>query len=208
LKKKKKKLLFRVIETIKLLLGLGNPGNAYFKTRHNMGFMAIDSLISLYGLKEENENSLTWWGKTEIKTHEIIVAKPLTFMNLSGEAALWLMSYFKISPSQILIIHDDMDISWGKIKIVKGGGSGGHKGVSSIQDYLKTKNIPRLKIGIGRPPTKNAINYVLSEFSSKEKEELKIIFKQVCIALTKIITEGLEKAMSFFNSKNLLKEGN
>ncbi|HDD35526.1 MAG TPA: aminoacyl-tRNA hydrolase, partial [Candidatus Desulfofervidus auxilii] len=173
---------------IKLLLGLGNPGNVYQATRHNIGFMVIDSLISFYGLKETRKHPLIWIGKTVIENHEVIVAKPLTFMNLSGKAVLWLKSKYEILPCEMLIVHDDMDIPWGRLKLVRRGGAGGHKGVLSIHSLLRTQDIPRLKIGIGRPNTEDAIDYVLSEFSPFEKKQLRILLEEACNAIVKTIT--------------------
>jgi len=195
-------------EQIKILVGLGNPGLKYQWTRHNFGFLVIDKLISAYPLKEETRNGLVWWGKINIAHQEVIVAKPLTFMNLSGEAVRWLSFGFKIPPCQVLIIHDDLDLDWGRIKLVKEGGPGGHKGVISIQTLLGTKRIPRLKIGIGRPFSESTIDYVLSEFSPKEKEDLGIILNQAQSAIETILKEGLNKAMSIFNVKNSLLKDN
>ena len=191
-------------EQVKILVGLGNPGLKYQWTRHNFGFLVIDKLISTHPLKEEAKNNLVWWGKIDIAQQQIIVAKPLTFMNLSGRAVKWLNFYFKVFPCQILIIHDDLDLDWGRIKLVKEGGPGGHKGVISIQTLLGTKRIPRLKIGIGRPVLECTIDYVLSEFSPKEKEDLGIILNQAQSAIETILKEGLNKAMSIFNVKNSL----
>ena len=191
-------------EQIKILVGLGNPRLKYQWTRHNLGFLAIDKLISIHPLKEETKNNLVWWGKIDVAQQEIIVAKPLTFMNLSGEAVKWLNFYFKVLPCQILIIHDDLDLPWGRIKLVKEGGPGGHKGVISIQTSLGTREIPRLKIGIGRPVLESTIDYVLSEFSPKEKEDLEIILNGVHSLIETVLKEGLNKAMSIFNVKNSL----
>ena len=195
-------------EQVKILVGLGNPGLKYQWTRHNFGFLVIDKLISAYPLKEETQNGLVWWGKINIAHQEVIVAKPLTFMNLSGEAVRWLSFGFKIPPCHVLIIHDDLDLDWGRIKLVKEGGPGGHKGVISIQTLLGTKRIPRLKIGIGRPFSESTIDYVLSEFSPKEKEDLGIILNQAQSAIETILKEGLNKAMSIFNVKNSLLKDN
>ncbi|MDL1965145.1 MAG: aminoacyl-tRNA hydrolase [Candidatus Desulfofervidus auxilii] len=191
-------------EQIKILVGLGNPGLKFQWTRHNVGFLVIDKLISTHPLKEETKNNSVWWGRIDIAQQQIIVAKPLTFMNLGGEAVKWLSFHFKVPPCQILIIHDDLDLPWGRIKLVKEGGPGGHKGVISIQTLLGTKRIPRLKIGIGRPFSESTIDYVLSEFSPKEKEDLGIILNQVQSVIETVLKEGLNKAMSISNVKNSL----
>lgn len=205
LKAKKKNSLLDVPEkeNLKLLLGLGNPGREYKWTRHNIGFIFIDRIASRYPFKKEGVNHLTWWGKVDIGAQEVLLAKPLTFMNLSGQAATWLISHFRLLPSQILIIHDDLDIPWGKFKLVRKGGAGGHKGVLSVQTHLGTIDIPRLKIGIGRASS-DTVNYVLGQFTNIEREELEIIMKYAEKAVEVSLTEGLDKAMSIFNAKDFI----
>jgi len=189
---------------LKILLGLGNPGSEYQWTRHNIGFLFIDAITHKYGIKTATNNSLCWWAKVEIAHQSIILAKPLTYMNLSGQAASWLLSHYSLSPHQLLIIHDDLDLPWGRLKLVEKGGSGGHKGVVSVQEMLETKNIPRLKIGIGRPPAgTDIVSYVLGEFSPQEKEQLNLILDQAIKAVEMALSEGLSKAMSVFNKRNL-----
>jgi len=188
-------------ENLKLLLGLGNPGKEYRWTRHNIGFIFIDRIVSRYPLKKEAVNHFTWWGKVDIDDSEILLAKPLTFMNLSGQAVAWLVSHFQLLPSQILLIHDDLDISWGRLKLVRKGGAGGHKGVLSVQTYLGTTEIPRLKIGIGQALS-DAVDYVLGEFTDVEKRELELIMNYAEKAVKVTLTEGLDKAMSIFNVKD------
>ena len=191
---------------LKLLLGLGNPGWEYQWTRHNIGFLFIDAIVHKYSLKVETNNSICWWAKTEIARQPVILAKPLTYMNLSGRAASWLLSQCCLTPNQLLIIHDDLDLPWGRLKLIEKGGSGGHKGVISVQQMLGTKNIPRLKIGIGRPPAGiDTVSYVLGEFSPVEKEQLNFILDQAIRAVEIVLTEGLAKAMSVFNKRNLLE---
>jgi len=191
---------------VKLLLGLGNPGWEYQWTRHNIGFLFIDAIIHKYGLKVETNNAICWWAKAEIAHQHVILAKPLTYMNLSGQAASWLLSQHSLSPDQMLIIHDDLDLPWGRLKLIEKGGSGGHKGVISIQEMLGTKDIPRLKIGIGRPPAgTDTVSYVLGDFSPLEREQLNFILEQAIRAVEMALTEGLAKAMSVFNKRNLLE---
>lgn len=189
-------------EKVKLLVGLGNPGQRYKWTRHNLGLHVIDRLVSTHLLEEKSKNPLAWWGKIKLGQQKIFVAKPLTFMNLSGKGVKWLSLYLKLSPLEILIIHDDLDLPWGKIKLVRGGSAAGHKGVASIHSLLGTQVIPRLKIGIGQPTSEDKINYVLSEFFPKEKEDLDIIVNQAKLAIETILKEGFDKAMSIFNAKS------
>ncbi len=190
---------------IRLLLGLGNPGRKYRFTRHNIGYLVIDRLLSEVTVEASSENSLCWWAKVEFARQSLILAKPLTYMNLSGEAALWLANHFSVSPFQTMLIHDDLDLPWGRLKLIKKGGSGGHKGVLSVQQSLQTTEIPRLKIGIGRPVLpENVIDYVLTEFSPSEKKTLDLILSTAINAIKTALETNLERAMSTFNKKDLL----
>jgi len=165
-----------------LIVGLGNPGKKYTKTRHNIGFRVIDQLQSL-NLKK------------------VILAKPKTFMNLSGKTVKLLIARYRLPVTNLWVIHDDIDIPLGKIRIVKNRGSGGHKGVESIIKELGTKNFVRFRIGIcpksGKP--KNPENFVLQNFSRKEEESTKNAIKKTAEAVELFLKKGPEKAMNMFN---------
>lgn len=165
-----------------LIVGLGNPGKKYQKTRHNIGTGIIDELESL-SLKE------------------VILAKPKTFMNLSGKAVKQLINKFQIPNSKLIVVHDDIDLPLGKIRIVKGRGSAGHKGVESIIKELETKNFIRFRIGIcpktGKP--KNPERFVLQKFNKDEEKIIKEVIKKTAEAVELFLKEGLEKTMSKFN---------
>ena len=163
---------------MKLIIGLGNPGKKYEETRHNVGFMAVDFLQKKMDMPEFKLNKKC---KSEIsKENGIILAKPQTFMNNSGEAALCLISFFKIDPEKIIIIHDDLDLGFGKIRKSENRGSAGHNGVQSIIDNLKTKSFMRLRVGIDRPPEKIPPDaFVLQKFKKEELEKIKKTFKEL-----------------------------
>ncbi len=165
-----------------LIVGLGNPGKKYERTRHNIGSRIIDELDFLSGEK-------------------IILSKPKTFMNLSGKAIKPLIKKYKIKPDNLIVIHDDIDLPLGKIRIVKNRGAAGHKGVESIIKELKTKDFVRFRIGIlpksGKP--KNPENFVLQKFNKEEEKIVKEVIKKTAEAIEMAIKEGVEKAMSKYN---------
>lgn len=184
-----------------LIVGLGNPGTRYLLTRHNVGFMALDYLkealeITLPPKSEHDADTFAFkWDDQPIK-----MIKPLTYMNLSGEAVQKMASYYKIEPSQIIVVHDDLDQPFGQIRIKTGSGDGGHNGIKSITQCLGTKEYIRLKIGIGRPDgPMDPANYVLQRFSGAEQEQLPDVLNKSVDALEAIIFDGLTKALNAFN---------
>lgn len=186
-----------------LIVGLGNPGRKYSKTRHNIGFMVLDFFADKYGLKfNKRDDYMISMGNVE--GIEVILMKPLTFMNLSGRAVKKILEEktIKALPDSLIVVHDDLDLPIGKIKIKKNGSSGGHRGVQSIIDSLGTKNFIRLKIGIGKPSGIDPSDYVLSPFSRQEKVVIKEKILQASDSLVKIITEGVEKAMNIYNRED------
>ena len=147
---------------MKLIVGLGNPGKKYAKTRHNIGFMAVDALAKDFGLSWRENTKLK---SAVAKNHEIILIKPQTFMNNSGLAIKLAKSKFTVLPNNILVVMDDLDMAIGKIRYREEGSSGGHQGMQSIINYLGTDQIPRIKIGIGRSPEKEPDEYVTTNLS-------------------------------------------
>lgn len=192
-----------------LIVGLGNPGTKYSKTRHNIGFMAVDCLAEANSVRLNKSNFTSRWGKGSINGREIILAKPQTYMNLSGEAVKLLAGYFRIEPKNIIVIHDDVDLEFGAIRIRLKGGSGGHKGVESIIEHFGTSNFPRIRLGIGRPKNEaeglrlkaegDVADYVLSQFNSEEKDMLKQMLDRAKEAVDVVLKDGIEKAMNRFN---------
>ncbi len=183
-----------------LIVGLGNPGRKYKNTRHNIGFMVIEELAERYNLKfTEREDYLL--AKGEIEGKEITLLKPLTYMNLSGKAVRKVVDDKILDklPNSIIVVHDDLDLPVGRIRIKKGGSSGGHRGVQSIIDNLGTKDFIRLRIGIGKPIGIDASEYVLMPFSKEEKSLLKEKISQSADSIVTIIRDGVEKAMNIFN---------
>ena len=195
-----------------LIVGLGNPGIKYKKTRHNIGFLVIKEMLTVYGLKLKTvKNSNAKSIKTNIESNDIILATPTTFMNNSGFAVQSLAQYYhpkgdqplagKIKPENIIIIHDDIDLSLGKIRIKDKGSSGGHNGIKSIIENLGTKNFTRLKIGIGpQPDNVSSEKYVLQKFSKKEQKILKSkVIPHTTEAIQEILKNGVKSAMNRYN---------
>ncbi len=155
-----------------LICGLGNPGVEYYNTRHNIGFKLADKIISHFNLDNIKKNKSQELYSGEIEKIKIFVLKPLTFMNLSGKKVLETMNFYKINVKNIFVIHDDLDLQLGKVKIKKGGGNGGHNGLASIDKYIG-EEYNRIRIGINHPGHKNLVsNYVLNNFNKEEEEIL------------------------------------
>jgi len=196
------------MHTLKLVTGLGNPGKEYEKTRHNAGFIVIDSLLeTLPGTFEKKDqcSSLFWEGRFKGRT--LILQKPLTFMNLSGKAVASLCARKQISVQEILLVYDDMDLPLGKIRIRKNGSGGGHNGVQSVIDELGSQDFPRLRVGIGRSDRNNAqIDHVLSGFSPEENEIFEKVRKEAAEALKFILSRDLDSAMNRYNSFDALSD--
>ncbi len=189
-----------------LLVGLGNPGRQYRENRHNIGFMALDRIsIALEAKLGRLQSralvaSVTWQG------NRVILAKPQTFMNLSGQAVASLLRFYKIPLTQLLVIHDDLDLPLGTLRLRPSGGSAGQRGLASTIQQLGTQDFPRLRLGIGRPPGQmDAADYVLQDFSQSERELLTIVLDNSVAAAQTFMRGGLEKAMNEFNG-SLQKE--
>lgn len=192
-----------------LIAGLGNPGIKYKYTRHNIGFQVVNSLSRELGVRLAGRRFHSRNARARVKEKEVILLRPMTFMNLSGESVRACAEYYGIEAENILIIHDDLDLPVGRIKVVSHGGTGGHRGVQSVSDYLEHRRFPRVKIGIGRPGDgETTEDYVLSPFYRNQKQIIKKILEISVQACLIFVNDGIESAMNRINSKNLeLKEG-
>jgi len=185
-----------------LIVGLGNPGLAYRHNRHNIGFMVADVLAQKLEIPLKRVKFKAQIGNGKVEGIPVIIAKPLTYMNNSGEAVAPLVHYFKVPLERMLVIHDDMDLPLGTLRMRPSGGSAGHNGMLSIFDKLGTNAIPRLRVGIGRPPGRmDPADYVLQDFPKNEEELLNMVIAQACEAVLAFITTGLEKAMNTYNGE-------
>ena len=188
-----------------LIIGLGNPGREYRDNRHNFGFMLIDRLIvrlNARGLKLQSKAIVT---SASYEERKILLAKPQTYMNLSGQSVQGLAHFYKLPLEQMLVAHDDLDIPFGTIRMRPGGGPGGQKGVASAIERLGSKDFARLRLGIGRPPGRmDPADYVLQNFSRDEMKDVSQILDRAADAALSFVTEGLDKTMNKFNGE--LKE--
>ncbi|MBW1745411.1 MAG: aminoacyl-tRNA hydrolase [Deltaproteobacteria bacterium] len=188
-----------------LVVGLGNPGDAYVKTRHNAGFMVLDEVAKSFSISIEKRKFDALFGRGLIEDCDVILAKPMAFMNLSGIPVQKILNYFKIPFEDMLVIHDDIDLAFGRLQIKENGGHGGHKGLKSIIKTVGGNNFVRLRIGIGRSEEKiDVANYVLSKFSTNEKKLLDTITKRARDAVVATTCKGAKKAMNIFNDKKLI----
>lgn len=184
-----------------ILVGLGNPGREYRGNRHNVGFMTIDRLSEAFAIKIGKVQAKALVGSGQWEGRKIILMKPQTYMNLSGDAIGSLLRYYKVPLAQLLVAHDDLDLPVGVIRLRPGGGSAGQKGVASTIHKVGTQNFPRLRIGIGRPPGQmSAADYVLQDFSKADQEIINPTIDRAVEAVKVFIRDGLEAAMNQFNA--------
>ncbi|CAL4974614.1 unnamed protein product [Urochloa decumbens] len=185
-----------------LFVGLGNPGKVYQGTRHNVGFEMIDVIAEAEGISLSSMQFKAMVGKGRIGDAPIMLAKPQTFMNASGESVGQLVSYFKIPLNQVVVMYDDLDLPFAKLRLLPKGGHGGHNGMRSIVNHLKqSRDFPRLRIGIGRPPGKmDPANFVLRPFTKKEQEELDFTFHRGLEAVRIMVLEGFNKSATYVNT--------
>ncbi|HHW57551.1 MAG TPA: aminoacyl-tRNA hydrolase [Clostridia bacterium] len=181
-----------------IIAGLGNPGREYERTRHNVGFMVIDELAKKLGIRVTKLKFKSLVGEGNVKGEKIILLKPQTFMNLSGEALYEAVNFYKINLENVIVVYDDKDLDVGKIRIRKKGSSGGHNGMNSIIYLLNSEEFPRVRIGIGNPG-EDLVNHVLGEFTEEEKKIIKQATEKAAEAVIDIIENGIEHAMNKFN---------
>jgi PTH1 family peptidyl-tRNA hydrolase len=187
---------------MKLIAGLGNPGDRYLFTRHNLGFMVADRLALIHNLSFRRKKFDALLAEGVLSGVPVILVKPHTFMNLSGTAIGPMVRFLKTDPADLVVIHDDLDLPFGALRIKDGGGDGGHKGLQSIIEALGTDAFLRLRLGIGKPATKDLVEaYVLEPFGKEEIEQLSILLERACSAVMEILAAGPRSAMNKFNSR-------
>jgi len=183
----------------KLIVGLGNPGRKYAHHRHNVGFQCLDRLAKAHDLPFTRRRAKASLASGKIANVGVVLAKPLTYMNLSGQAVRQLVSFYKLPLEDVLVICDDLDLPLGTIRLRPEGGSGGHKGMRSIIEALGSQAFPRLRVGIGRPPGNDAVSYVLNDFTADERITLESVYEKVVAAVGLFLREGIEAAMNAYN---------
>ena len=192
-----------------LIVGLGNPGRDYVHNRHNIGFVCLKHFAATQGIRVSKNQCQAQIGSGKLSGSTLVLAKPQTYMNKSGEAVKALVKKFGVSLDNLIVIQDDLDLSSGKIRIRQGGSSAGHKGIESIITRLGSPDFVRIRVGIGRPSAAgeaDIIDYVLSDFTTDEWATIKQVIPQVSDAIHCLITEGLTVAMNKYNKRNLKKD--
>ncbi|MFW6102276.1 MAG: aminoacyl-tRNA hydrolase [Chloroflexota bacterium] len=192
---------------MKLIVGLGNPGKTYAHNRHNAGFQCLNYFAKLHSIRFDRRQCRARVGIGEVRGEKLLLARPGTFMNLSGESVAGLVHKHHIALSDLLVVYDDLDLPLGKIRLRQSGGSGGHKGMNSIISALRSEDFARIRVGIGRPQAEQQliisedaiVNYVLSDFSPQEEATIKPVIATVSEAIDCFLTQGIEAAMSKFN---------
>ena len=191
---------------LKLIVGLGNPGAEYAATRHNIGFMVLTELLAGFPagrfIESSQASSRVFTGR--FRGRELTLQMPQTYMNLSGEAVRPLAGRLKLAPEEILVISDDLDLPFGRLRLREGGSDGGHNGIKSIIAELGSDRFKRLRIGIGRPEPHRGADYVLSTFEASEAEALKAVIETAAAAVKAVLAGGMVRAMNAFNSRDIL----
>jgi peptidyl-tRNA hydrolase, PTH1 family len=193
----------------KLIVGLGNPGAKYDRTRHNIGFAAIEALAKSWQISiADNSKFKGIFGEgVGVNGDKIRLLKPTTYMNRSGEAIQAVINWYKISPESVLVIYDDMDLPFGKLRMRLSGSAGGHNGMKSTIAHLNTQNFPRLRIGIGKPandPDADSVSHVLGKFSPAETQVMSEVLNLVLNSVELSLKQGVAKAMSLYNNRNAI----
>lgn len=188
-----------------VIVGLGNPGPKYQWTRHNAGFLFLDRLAHLENVSITRKSFSGLAGELARKDDRLVLLKPQTFMNLSGRSVMQALQFYKLPLSQLIVVHDELDIPFGTVRFKQGGGHGGHNGLRSIKEQLGKDDFLRLRIGIGRPPHGDTTNYVLGTIPPEQMEVLPRVLDGALDMLEMMLDEGLPKAMSLFNNRNYLE---
>lgn len=184
---------------MKLIVGLGNPGDKYQATRHNCGFMVIDKIAEMLNVRCDKLKFKAAYTKVKYKNQDIILLKPLTFMNLSGQSIIEAIQFFKIDLEDIVVIYDDLDLPVGKIRLRESGGSGGHNGIKSIIQYLNTQDFKRIRVGIDKSPVIPVIDYVLTKFSKQEEKDVNQAIDNAAEAALLFASDSFTKSMNGYN---------
>ena len=185
-----------------VVVGLGNPGERYAQTRHNAGVLAVDVLLERTGGRLKSHKSGCLVAEGNLRGNRVVLARPTTYMNESGRPVRGLVSWYKQPVDNLIVVHDEIDIPFGEVRVKAGGGTAGHNGLGSIVNHLGTKDFVRVRVGVGRPPgAKGAAGHVLAGFSSSERKELPFLLVAAADAVESIVADGVERAMNEFNTR-------
>lgn len=190
-----------------IIAGLGNPGSRYEHTRHNAGFEVIDILADRMGICVDEKKHKALCGRGALEGQKVILIKPQTFMNLSGESVRAAADFYKVEPENIIIVYDDVSLEPGQLRIRGKGSAGGHNGIKNIISHLGTQEFPRVKVGVGEKPKEmDLADYVLSRFSKGEQEMMDQAFREAAQAVSAMVGQGMDAAMNRFNGKKKAEE--
>lgn len=193
------------LRRLHLLVGLGNPGTKYAATRHNIGFMVVERVAAEFGIGLDREKFKTAFGRGRVEARDVILAKPLAFMNRSGLPLRQLADFFHISSGDMVIVHDDIDLAFGRIQIKEKGGHGGHNGIRSVIDAFGGGDFPRLRVGIGRSVNGGSVaDYVLDRFDAEEVRLLPRIISRARDAVVTVLCQGTGVGMNQFNNRTII----
>lgn len=182
-----------------LIVGLGNPGPKYAKTRHNIGFMALDRLAERYGMAATNIKFDAHFDTGRVGEHQVVLLKPQTFMNRSGKSVQAAANFYDIAPDKIIVLHDEIDLKPAQLRLKSGGGHGGHNGLRDIIKMLGSRDFLRVRLGIGRPKFGDVSDYVLGRFTRIEKVDVADLIEDGCDAVEALLQDGLESAQNRFH---------
>lgn len=185
-----------------LIIGLGNPGLRYARTRHNIGFMVVDEIAKILGIKIKKNKFKAKIGEGNLRGEKIVLVKPQTYMNLSGEAAGAVAGFYDVDPDKIIVIYDDFDLKAGVLRIRKKGSAGSHNGMKSVIKHLGTSDFPRIRVGIGSYRDEDIIGFVIGKIGKGEKEVLNDAVERAAEAALCITTDGIDRAMNRYNGSN------
>lgn len=190
-----------------MIVGLGNPGPKYQKTRHNIGFMTVDRLAARASAGPFKEKWKGEYSRGTLGGEDVVFLKPMTYMNLSGESLQAAIAFWKVSLSEVVVIHDELDLSFGDVRVKFGGGAAGHNGLKSIVQHCGGPEFVRVRVGIGRPPSGKTESWVLGGFDTLESAELEGVLEQAALAAETIVTAGVQTAQNKFNVRAPKQEG-
>jgi PTH1 family peptidyl-tRNA hydrolase len=186
---------------LRLVVGLGNPGSEYESTPHNLGFLVVDRLAEQCGIRIKRKDSMALVGSGVVEGCRALLAKPQTYMNLSGRSVRALLEKYSLSPADMVVVYDDLDLPWGTIRIRARGSAGGHHGVESVSSEIGSAEFPRIRLGIAGYRVSDGAEFVLAPFRRAQKKELDELLDLAAQALASIISEGVEKSMAKFNRR-------
>jgi PTH1 family peptidyl-tRNA hydrolase len=184
-----------------LVIGLGNPGTEYAGTRHNAGYMVIDLLADRHGSKLRSHKAKADAAQVRFGPASVVLARTRAYMNVSGPPVAALRSFFKVEPARIIVVHDELDLPFGAVRLKRGGGDNGHNGLRSITSSVGTRDYLRVRFGIGRPPGRmDPADYVLRDFAAPERKELPVLVDRAADAVEALVAEGLETTQNRFHA--------